>query len=121
MKKIENVNIGNVEVVIKGKRKSRDDYDFGALTLKREDREFILDVVQSYTEVEGNKTKITLEVEPDEDAFDECPYDLTKEDLLSDDIFAEIFVDGTFENKIISITFFFEVDGKEYTISVEQE
>lgn len=82
MKRIKGVKFGNVEVVLEGERDWNEDYDFGALTLKCEDREFMLDVVQSYTDgtdVTGDgTTRITLEVEQDEELFDECPYNLTK-------------------------------------------
>lgn len=128
MKTIEGVTFGNVEVVIKGERDWNQDYDFGALTLKCEDREFILDVVQSYTEgteITGDgTTRITLEVEPDEELFDECPYNLTKQDLLDcehNELVKELFIDGTFENEILSITLFFEVDGQDYSIVLDQE
>lgn len=125
MKTIEGVTFGNIEVVISGKRDWSKDYDFGALTLKCEDREFILDVVQSYTdEVGDGTTRITLEVETDEELFDTCPYNLTKQDLLDcehNELVRELFIDGTFENEILSITFFFEIDGQDYSISVDQE
>lgn len=125
MKTIEGVTFGNIEVVISGKRDCSKDYDFGALTLKCEDREFILDVVQSYTdEVGDGTTRITLEVESDEDIFSDCPYNLTKQDLLGcehNELVKELFIGGTFENEIVSITFFFEIDGQDYSISVDQE
>ena len=125
MKTIEGVTFGNVEVVLSGKRDWNQDYDFGALTLKREDREFILDVVQSYTdEVGDGTTRITLEVESDEDIFSDCPYNLTKQDLLDcehNELVKELFIGGTFENEIVSITLFFEIDGQDYSISVDQE
>lgn len=128
MKKIKGIKIGNVEVVISGERDWDKDYDFGALTLRCEDREFILDTVQSYTdgpeETGEDFTRITLEVEPDEDIFDECPYNLTKRDLLDaehNDLVRELFIGGTFENEIISITFYFEADGQDYQLQIEQE
>ena len=128
MKKIKGVKIGNVEVVISGERDWSKDYDFGALTLKCEDREFILDTVQFYTygpEMTGEDfTRITLEVEPDTEIFDECPYNLTKQDLLDaehNDLVREMFIGGTFENEILSITLYFEADGQDYQLQIEQE
>jgi hypothetical protein len=128
MKTIEDVKIGSIEVVIEGERNWDDEYDFGALTLKCEDREFILDVCQSYTdgpEATGeNFTRITLDVEVDEDIFDECPYNITKQDLLDcehNDLTRELYIGGNFENKILSIDFFFEIDGQDYQMKLEQE
>ena len=128
MKTIEDVKIGNIEVVIQGERNWDDDYDFGALTLKCEDREFMLDVCQSYTDGPDKTgedfTRITLEVEVDEELFDECPYNLTKEDLLDcehNDLTRELFVGGTFENEILSMTLYFEADGEDYSMLLEQE
>ena len=128
MKRIKGVKFGNVEVVLEGERDWSQDYDFGALTLKCEDREFILDVIQSYTDgtdITGNgTTRITLDVEPDEETFDECPYNLTKRDLLDcehNDLVRELFIDGTFENEIISITLYFEIDGQDYSMLINRE
>lgn len=128
MKTIKDVVIGNIEVVIDGERNWDDDYDFGALTLKCEDREFILDVCQSYTDgtdITGDgTTRITLDVEVDEDIFDECPYNITKQDLLDcehNDLVRELYIGGNFKNKILSITLFFEVDGQDYQMELEEE
>lgn len=128
MKNIKGVKIGNVEVVLQGEKDDKKDYDFGALTLSCDGREFILDVCQSYTdglEVTGDgTTRITLEVEVDEDIFDECPYDLTKDDLLSaehNDLVRELYIGGNFENEVVSITLYFEVDGQDYSLLINQE
>jgi hypothetical protein len=124
MKKIKGVKLGNVEVVLKGERDWNKDYDFGALTLKCEDREFILDVVQSYTETTKTNTKITLKIEPDENIFDECPYNLTKEDLIeykNNCLIRELFIDGTFENEIVSIILYFEIDGQNFLMPINRE
>ena len=113
---------------MEGERDDSKDYDFGALTLAVDGREFILDVCQSYTDgpdmTGENTTRITLEVEVDEEIFDECPYDITKDDLLDcehNDLTRELYVGGNFENKILSITFYFEIDGQDYQMLLEQE
>jgi len=128
MKKIEGVKFGNVEVVIKGKRDWNEDYDFGTLTLSCEGREFKMDVCQSYTDgpdITGeDTTRITLDIEPDEELFEDCPYNLTKEDLLDcehNDLVREIYIGGSFENEILSIDLFFEVDGQDYQMKLEQD
>ena len=125
MEKIKGVTFGNIEVVISGKKDWSEDYDFGALTLKCQDREFILDVVGSYTdELEDGTTRITLDIEPDKETFPDCPYNLTKEDLLDcehNDLIRELFIGGTFKNEILSITLYFEIDGQDYSMIIEQE
>ena len=121
MKRIKGVTFGNIDVVMNGKRDWNEDYDFGALTLKCEDREFMLDVVQSYTREDDDTTTITLELEPDEELFDECPYNLKKKDLRDNKLTVELFVDGTFENEIVSMTFQVEIDGEEFSLNVTQE
>jgi len=128
MKKIKGVEFGNIEVVIEGERNWKDNYDFGALTLKCEDREFILDVCQSYTDGPDKTgedfTRITLNIEVDEDIFSDCPYNITKEDLLDcehNDLVRELYIGGNFKNKIISMNLFFEVDGQDYQMKLEEE
>jgi hypothetical protein len=128
MKKIKGVNIGNIEVVLQGNKDDSKDYDFGALTLACDDREFMLDVCQSYTDTPektgNNTTRITLDVETDTELFNKCPYNLTKQDLLDcehNDLTRELYVGGNFENKVLSITFYFEVDGQDYSMLIEQE
>jgi hypothetical protein len=128
MKKIKGVNIGNIEVVIEGEKDDSKDYDFGALTLACEGREFILDVCQSYTDGPENTgenfTRITLDVEVDEETFDECPYNITKQDLLDcehNDLTRELYFGGNFENKVLSMTLYFEADGEDYSMLLEQE
>ena len=115
-------------ISLQGEKDQSKDYDFGALTLRCEDREFIFDVRQSYTdgleETGDGTTRITLEVEADEEVFPDCPYNLTKDDLLDCDhnnLVRELYVGGNFENKINSITLYFEVDGQDYAMAIENE
>jgi hypothetical protein len=73
-------------------------YDFGALTLECERRNFILDVCQSYTNEES--TEITLELEVDTDIFPvdtEYNYELTKEDLFSSKLTATLYIGSEYE------------------------
>jgi hypothetical protein len=98
---------------------------FGAVTIQREGREYILDVVQSYTyddeDCEG-ATETQCDLEIDEDTFDECAYDLTIEDLLSDDVKAEFFIESDEEEfEIDRMLLFFEVDGERKSIKVTEE
>lgn len=69
-------------------------YGWGAITLKRENRSYILDVVSSLSTIEDDCTIIGLKLEVDKETFDETytKYDLTPEDLLADDLEATIFI-----------------------------
>ena len=70
--------------------------NLGAITIKKEDRECIIDIVRSKFVYEDGITTITCEVEEDADVFTECKYDLTAKDLIFNDS-AEVFV-GTENN-----------------------
>ena len=123
MKKIEGVNIHNLEVVIKGDVE-RHDVDLGALTLSVDGREFILDVVQSYTDdIEGGM-RISCDIEVDEETFDECPYNITKDDMLDcehNDMIRELYVGGEVEFEVESILLHFDIDGQDYQMVVDEE
>lgn len=69
-------------------------YDIGAITLEKEGRSFILDVVQSYTTVPNNATVISCSLEEDRELFDECNFELTTMDILGTLDVATIFVGG---------------------------
>ena len=82
-------------------------YDFGALTLECEGRNFILDVCQSYTNEES--TKIELDLEVDTDIFPvgtEYNYELTKEDLYSSKLTATLYIGSEYEVEPDYMTFF---------------
>jgi hypothetical protein len=125
MKKIEGINIHNLEVTIDRKVESGN-MNIGALTLEIEDRAFILDVVQTYhDDIEGNKTRVTCELEVDEDTFFECPYNVTKEDILNarhNNLKRTLYIDGEvdFEVELI-ILHFDDCNGQDYQIEVVEE
>jgi hypothetical protein len=126
MKKIDGVNIHNLEVVVKGVDYHRNDVDLGALTLSVDGREFILDVVQSYSdELEEDGTlRISCDIEADEDVFDECPYDITKDDLLDcehNDLVRTLYVTGEEEFEVVSITLYFDIDGQDYQMKIDED
>ena len=129
MKTIEWVNIHNLEVVIKG-HVPRHDVDLGALILSVDGRKFILDVVQSYSneteDMKGNPIlRITCEIEVDEDTFDECPYDITKDDLLDaehNDLVRTLFVGSDGDDfEVESILLHFDIDGQDYQLLIDEE
>ena len=68
------------------------DLDLGSITLKLGEKEFILDVIQSYRKLDNEEnTTISLDVEIDKELFTECKFDLTQLDLLSNDVKGEIY------------------------------
>jgi len=97
----------------------------GAVTLSRDGREFILDVCQSYTyddEDCAGATIIQCDLEIDEDTFPDCPFDLTIEDLLSDDVSAKFFIESDEEEfEISQMILMFNHEGEHKAIEVEEE
>ena len=97
----------------------------GAVTLKRDGREFILDVCQSYTYDDDDcesGTIIQCDLEIDEDTFEDCPYDLTMEDLLSDLISAEFFIESDeVDFEVEQIILMFNHEGEHKSIKVTEE
>lgn len=93
---MENVNFLGVEIQIDGEV-NLGLLNLGAITLKKENREYILDIVSSISHFEDGLTTISCKVEVDKEIFDECKYDLTTVDLFCLDV-AEIFI-TTEDNK----------------------
>jgi len=125
---IEGVNIHNLEVEIKG-HVDRNIVDIGSLNLSVDDREYILDVTQSYSDKTENFSgepilRITCDLEIDKDTFEDCPYDITKNDLLDADhneLNAELYVGGEKDFEVENILLHFDVDGQDYQIKVSEE
>ena len=123
MKSIKGVLIDNLVVVIKGTTE-RGNVDLGALTLSVDGREFILDIVQSYSNETDDGLHIVCDLEVDEETFAECPYDITKEDLLNyenNGLVRTLYVGGEEDFDVVSIVLDFEVDGQHYQIGVDEE
>lgn len=125
---IEGVNIHNLEVEIKG-HVDRHIVDIGSLTLSVEDREYILDVTQSYSDHTENFSgepilRLSCDLEVDRDTFEDCPYDITKHDLLDadhNDLNAELYVGGEEYFEVEQILLHFDIDGQDYQIKVKEE
>jgi len=125
---IEGVNIHNLEVEIKG-HVDRNIVDIGSLTLSVDGREHILDVTQSYSYKTENFSgepilRITCDLEIDKDTFEDCPYDITKNDLLDadhNDLNAELYVGGEEDFEVGNILLHFDIDGQDYQIKVSEE
>ena len=125
---MKGVNVHNLEIVIKN-HIERDNIDLGALTLSCDNREYGMEVVQSYTDytedLVGNEiTRITceLEVEPDRDVFPECKFDFKKDDLFDHGRNMTLYIGGDDEDfKVESIRFHFDMDGQDYELKVLEE
>ena len=89
---IDGVLMSNVEITYEGKP-DPDELYWGAISVNCQNREFIWDVCQSYTDDLGDGLyRTTLDIEADPNMFDSS-YDLTKDDLLSPDS-ATIYIEG---------------------------
>jgi hypothetical protein len=126
---MEGVNIHNIEIVLKGDV-NRDIVDIGALTLSADGREYMMDVIQSYSQgvdlTGDNTTRITCELEekPDRDVFEDCKFDFTKEDLLDADCHEKmmtLYVGGDEDFEVESISLHFDIDGQDYQLKVIEE
>ncbi len=101
--------------------------DLGAVTLSFEGREFIYDIVESYStdsEGEDSDNLRTCEVKVDKDVFPDCKYDLTEHDLLSyhNQIKGTLFVGGDeFEGEVVSMTLFVKVQSVTVAINLAEE
>jgi hypothetical protein len=104
---IHNIEILSLNVVLVGKIDV--ETDLGAVTISREGREYILDDVQSYSTFEDGITSIETDLERDDELFSDCPYDITAEDLISDDLKVEFYIST--ENEIESMTLFIRIGG----------
>ena len=89
--------------------------DLGSVTLSCNGREYKLDVVGSCWDVEEGCTEITADLTTmdEDDIFEDCPFDLTAEDLFSSDLTGAIFVgeEGGQPQHPMTATLFVERDG----------
>lgn len=118
---IEGVKFGLATLIIRGKKNEAKEYNLNTLTVQRGNRQYKLDVIESYSNYfeDHNSTGFIMVLKPDEEVFDDCPYNMTKEDFLSDDITFEMYISGNFENEIIDATMLVYIDGVEKEFKVE--
>jgi hypothetical protein len=116
---IDGVEIVGVEIVLVGEKDV--ETDLGAVTISRDGREYILDVIQSYTypNFEEGVTFIDTDLILDDETFDECPYDITAEDLFSDDLKVELYIST--DNEIQSMVLVIKLGDEIKTINVTEE
>ena len=124
---IKGINLHNIEVIVEAESLQRGDIDFGSLTLSVDDRECVLDVIQSYTDKIDVKGlyRISCDIEPDEYVFPDCPYNLTKSDLLDcehNGLSRTLFVGGEKQFDVSKITLHFDdCEGQDYQLDVDLE
>ena len=114
---IDGVEIIGVEIELIGEKD--EETDLGAVTISRDGREYILDVIQSYSDFEDGITSIDTDLILDDETFDECPYDITKEDLFSDDLKVELYI--ATDNEIKSMVLVIKFGDEIKTINVTEE
>jgi hypothetical protein len=82
---IDGIQILGLEIVIDGDH-TNSEIDLGAVTITNEEREYIMDVVQSYRSFDNGQTTIKIDVTTKDDdvTFDECPFNINAVDLMVD-------------------------------------
>ena len=118
MLKIDGIQILGLEIKLYGERTQEDEIDLGALTLRKDEREYILDSVQSYTTTEGGFTTIEVDLEKDEELFPDCKYDLTALDLF-DGVEGEFFISS--DLNVEYITLFVKMGKTTKAIDIKQD
>jgi hypothetical protein len=119
---IDKVEILSLQATLYGEHDPEVDYDFGALTLKCEGREYILDTIQTYWSEEEGISTIQIDLEKDEDTFSTCPYDLKAADFISENLEAEFYLGiRQSSNEVKDITLFIKNRDMRQAINVNQE
>ncbi len=96
--------------------------NFGALTLKRGDKEYIFDSMTSIRSEYKGFTEFEVNIAEDKEIFDECKYDLEEVDLFSDDLSAEFYIGGDVEpEQIEKLRFSFTYGSMTKVINVKLE
>jgi hypothetical protein len=108
---IDGVEILGVTIKLLGEITDNDEIDLGAVTIKRDDREYILDVTQSYTNTDGGFTTIETALERDDEYFSDCPYDIPAVDLMSNELVVEFYIAS--DLPIESLTLFVKFGGED--------
>ena len=118
---IDKVKILSLEIKLYGDREQDQEYDLGALTLKREGREYILDSVSHVWEEQGGFSTIHVGLKRDDESFSTCEYDLKGSDFMYKDLEAEFYLGGTFSSSIEQMTLFVKSGDMTQAINVNQE
>jgi len=91
---IDDVAISHVTITLSKELESIAALDLGGVYLSCEGRQYTLDITDSCWDIENGFTEITCDVTTvDEyDIFEDCPFDLTGEDLFSSSLKASVYV-----------------------------
>lgn len=109
---MKNVIILGAQVVFNGDINNSDlEEGFGAIRLNCDGREYILDVVYSTWASELDETTVALDLEVDKETFEDCKYDLTENDLQSNNLISTIFI-GEVHDILKSATLFVKIGGE---------
>ena len=114
---MENVEVLGLTVNLFGQ--CEDTPDLGAVYLSYEGREYILDVVQSYTDTNSGDTEIDCDLEIDRDTFEDCPYDLTQYDLMASRLEATFYI--ATELEIDKLSLFVKIGDMTKVIDLRQD
>lgn len=119
---MKNVEFLYASIIIDGKVKP-DLIDLGSITLRKNNKEYMLDIIRTmiYWDEDTKKTTLECQVERDDEVFEDCKYDLTENGLLNVPDVAEIFVGGDGEYSPISYTLHVKVGGVEKEIPLVSE
>jgi hypothetical protein len=123
---IDDVAISHVTITLSKELESIVALDLGGVYLSCEGRQYTLDITDSCWDIENGFTEITCGVTTvDEyDIFEDCPFDLTGEDLFSSSLKGSVFVgdeDGVAEGETITATLIVKRNGCTRAIDLELE
>lgn len=91
---IDDVAISHITIKISKELENVTLLDLGGVYLSCEGREYIMDISDSCWDIEDGVTEITCGVKTidEDDIFEDCPFDLTGEDLFSSSLKASVYV-----------------------------
>jgi len=123
---IGDVAISHITIKISKELENVTLLDLGGVYLSCEGREYIMDISDSCWDIEDGCTEITcgLKTFDEDEIFEECPFDLTGEDLFSSSLKASVFVgdeEAVTEGEEMTATLFVERNGCTHAIELAFE
>ena len=123
---IGDVAISHITIKISKELENVTFLDVGGVYLSCEGREYIMDISDSCWDIEDGVTEITcgLKTIDEYDIFEECPFDLTGEDLFNSSLKASVYVgdeEGVTQGEEMTATLIVESGGctKEIDLTFE--
>ena len=113
---IDDVMISHITIEISKELENVTLLDLGGVYLSCEGREYIMDTSDSCWDIEDGCTKITcgLKTIDEDDMFEDCPFDLTGEDLFSPFFKGSVYVgdeEGVTEGEEMTATLIVQCGG----------